>query len=44
MSLEDLDDATRRAILKGAAGALGTAAYQRDRILEQARDLFDDDE
>ena len=32
------------ATLGVAAGALGTAAFQRDRILERARELFDDDE
>ena len=44
MSLEDLDNATRRAILKGAAGALGMAAFQRDRIIERARGLLDREE
>ena len=51
MSNDSIDDQTRRAILKGvagtlgvAAGALGMAAFQRDRILERARGLLDREE
>ena len=41
MLFEDIDDAIRRAILKDSAEALSTAAFQRDRILERTRALFD---